>query len=267
MWQPDGAGHRAKIGVLTPHLDPVPESELNALAPTGVSIHSARVPLGMVGPNGEIVPQVGPEVARAFSEPPEADHAVRLLSPLKPDAIIYAFTSSSYILGAKGDARLKARLEEVSGGIPVVIQTMAVVDGLRALGARTIALIHPPWFTGELDELGASYFRNAGFDLVHHGPAELRSDYGDILPNQIHEWAAAHTPDEADVLVIGGGGFRAIGAVEALESTLDRPVLTGNQASLWAALRIAEVAEPLPTYGRVFGLLSRNKEAGSRLKS
>ena len=88
MWQPDGTGVDAKIGILTPHMDPVPESELMALAPQGVSIHAARVPLGMVGPDGKIIPIVGPDIARAFSEPPEVDHAVSLLAPLELSAII-----------------------------------------------------------------------------------------------------------------------------------------------------------------------------------
>ena len=47
-WMPDGAGTRAKIGVLTPHMDPVPESEYQAMAPDGVSVHVARVRLGMM---------------------------------------------------------------------------------------------------------------------------------------------------------------------------------------------------------------------------
>jgi hypothetical protein len=42
-WQSDGAGALARIGVLTPHFDPVPESELWAMAPPGVSIHASRV--------------------------------------------------------------------------------------------------------------------------------------------------------------------------------------------------------------------------------
>jgi hypothetical protein len=33
-------------------MDGVPESEFNAMAPIGVSIHAARVPLGIVGPDG-----------------------------------------------------------------------------------------------------------------------------------------------------------------------------------------------------------------------
>jgi maleate cis-trans isomerase len=44
MWQPDGWGWRARIGVLTPHGDIGPEAEFRAMAPEGVSIHAARVP-------------------------------------------------------------------------------------------------------------------------------------------------------------------------------------------------------------------------------
>lgn len=252
MWQADGAGSRARIGVLTPHLDPVPESEFQALAPEGVSIHAARVPLGMVGPDGEIVPRVDPDIARAFSQPPAVDDAAALLSALAPSAVVYAFTSSSYILGSEADARLRERLKARTQGIPVVIQTTALITALRALQADRIALIHPPWFSPELDALGAGYFEEQGVSVVHHAPANLRSDYGDIRPDQIYDWAKAHMPDSARALVIGGGGFRAIGAIDALEGALGRPVLSANQASFWCALRLSGVSDLVADYGQIF---------------
>ncbi len=252
MWQPDGSGLRARIGILTPHLDPVPESEFQALAPEGVSIHAARVPLGMVGPDGEIIPRIDPDIARAFSQPPAVDDAAALVSALTPSAVVYAFTSSSYILGSGADANLRERLEERIKGIPVVIQTTALVMALRALQADRSALIHPPWYSPELDALGAGYFQEQGVSVVYHGSAKLRSDYGDIRPDQIHEWAKAHVPDGADALVIGGGGFRAIGAIEALEATLGRPVLSANQASFWCALRVSGVDDLVSNYGQIF---------------
>ena len=252
MWQPDGAGSRARIGVLTPHLDPVPESEFQALAPDGVSIHAARVPLGMVGPDGEIIPRIDPDIARAFSQPPAVDHAAALLSALTPSAVVYAFTSSSYLLGPEGDALLRERLEARMNGIPVVIQTTALLTALRALQADSVALIHPPWFSPELDALGAGYFQEQGVSVVYHGSAKLRSDYGEVRPDQIFDWAKAHVPDSADALVIGGGGFRAIGAIDALEATLGRPVLSANQASFWCALRVSGVDDLVSNYGRIF---------------
>src|SRR5215472_4335967 len=113
LWQPDGAGWRARIGVLTPHFDGVPESECCTMAPAGISIHSARVPWD---------PSVG---ARAFAQPPHVDTAPELLAAAPLHAIIYGFTSSSYLLGPEADPVLKARLEQRTRGIPVVFPAVA----------------------------------------------------------------------------------------------------------------------------------------------
>src|SRR5262249_28913736 len=42
-WQQDGLGYRARIGLLTPNDDAVPESEFWTMAPEGVSVHVGRV--------------------------------------------------------------------------------------------------------------------------------------------------------------------------------------------------------------------------------
>lgn len=42
-WQPHGLAYRARIGLLTPNDDAVPESEFWTLAPEGVSVHVSRV--------------------------------------------------------------------------------------------------------------------------------------------------------------------------------------------------------------------------------
>jgi len=222
------------------------------MAPEGVSIHAARVPLGMVGDDGTIVPQVGGQVARAFSEPPHVDAAAALLAAAPLHAIVYAFTSSSYLLGTDGDAALKARLQKRTNPIPVVISTPAACTALRAVRARQIAIIHPPWFAADLDRSGAAYFERQGFDVVHHGPAPLRSDYGDVHPGEIYEWARKNVPASAEAVFIGGNGFRSIGVIQALEEDLGRPVLTANQVAFWHALRLAGVSASVSGYGLLF---------------
>ena len=251
-WMPDGAGTRARIGVLTPHLDAVPESEFQALAPDGVSIHAARVPLGMVGADGEIIPRVDATIAKAFAEPPAVDHAVSLLSAVSPGAIVFAFTSSSYILGPGEDVKLKDRLQQRTRNIPVIVQSDALVVALGALNARRIVLVHPPWFSDQLDELGVRYFEDSGFEVLGHGQAKLRDDYGDMTPEQIFDWVTTHTPEDTDVVVIGGGGFRAIGVINEIENSLNIPLLSANQASFWLALRMSGIEDRLDGYGRIF---------------
>ena len=117
---------------------------------------------------------------------------------------------------------------------------------------RRIALIHPPWFSADLDALGATYFAGSGLEVVAHGPARLRQTYGDMPPEDILDWAVRHTPDAAEAVVLGGGGFRAIGALAEIEREIGRPVISANQAAFWLALRMAGIGDDLPGYGSLF---------------
>jgi maleate isomerase len=248
--------------VLTPHFDPVPETEFQAMAPEGVSIHAARVALGTFGRDGNFSLERGPAAARAFAEPPNVDQAATLLASIPASVIVYAYTGSSYILGSAADEALKVRLETRTRGIPVVIPIPACCLALRTVGVRKIALIHPPWFTPELDASGANYFQDRGFDVVCHAPAPLRADFGEVPPAQIYEWARRHVPTSAEAIVMAGNGMRTIGMIDLLERDLGRPVLSANQVAFWYALHLAGVHVPVSHYGRIFA--TSPADAGDR---
>jgi maleate isomerase len=252
VWRADGWGWRARIGVLTPHADVGPESEFRALAPDGVSIHAARVPLAVMTPGGATTPAIALDPARAFADPPHVDEAAELLAAAPLHAIAYAFTSSSYARGAADDAALRARLEGRTRGIPVVITCAAAALALRALGAARLALIDPPWFSPELTAMGADYFRAHGVEVVHAAPAGLPSGQRLVHPGLLYEWARAHVPASAEAVFIGGNGFRAVGVIEALEADLGRPVLTANQVAFWQALRLSGARAAVTGYGALF---------------
>jgi len=206
MWQPDGWG-QTRIGILTPHADVVPESEFGALAPDGISIHAMRVPFGAYKPGGAMDRTLTDDPVRAFAEPPLVDDAAELLAAAPLHAIVYGFTSSSYVRGAGDDAALKIRLELRTRGIPVIVPCAAAVTALTVLAAKRLALINPPWFSAEMDVQGARYFQSQGFEVVHNGPAGLPSDQQAIRPSQLYEWVRTHTPESADAVFIGGNGF------------------------------------------------------------
>jgi maleate isomerase len=251
MWQPDGWG-QTRIGILTPHADVVPESEFGALAPDGISIHAMRVPFGAYKPGGAMDRTLTDDPVRAFAEPPLVDDAAELLAAAPLHAIVYGFTSSSYVRGAGDDAALKIRLELRTRGIPVIVPCAAAVTALTALAAKRLALINPPWFSAEMDVQGARYFQSQGFEVVHNGPAGLPSDQQAIRPSQLYEWVRTHTPESVDAVFIGGNGFRAIGVINALEEALGRPVLTANQVAFWHALRLSDSRMPIVGYGQIF---------------
>ena len=58
----------------------------------------------------------------------------------------------------------------------------------------------------------------------------------------------ADVPD-ADAVVLSGTGLPTIGVLEELERELRKPVISSNQASLWAALRLARITDAVADFG------------------
>ena len=142
-------------------------------------------------------PTIALEPVRAFADPPLVDDAAELLAAAPLHAIGFAFTSSSYVRGAADDEVLRQRLETRTHGIPVAICSVSAVLGLRALGARRVALVDPPWFSPELTALGVDYFTSQGFAIVHAASAGVPSEQRAINPGQLFEWVREHVPAEA----------------------------------------------------------------------
>lgn len=252
MWQPDGWDVRARIGVLTPHGDVGPESELQAMAPEGVRVHAARVPFGAMTVGGAMDPTIPLAPVQAFVEPPYIDEAAALLAAAPIDAIGIGFTSSSYAGGPEGERHVVERLMEHTAGIPVVATCAAAVAGLRLLEVERIAVFNPPWFDVELDRLGADYFTAQDLDVVRHRPCGLPSNQRSINPSELFTWVVEHTPDNAEAVFLGGNGFRTVGIISTLEADLQRPVVTANSALLWALLHNTHTTARPSTYGQLF---------------
>lgn len=239
-WQSDGAPTIGRLGVLTPDFDPTPESEMWTMAPPGVSLHSARVTRRRRDP-------------KAFAEPPNVDLATDQLVELSPRSILFAYTSSSYVLGAEGESAVRKRLEERAKGIRIVLTCDAATAALHLLGARRISLIHPPWFSEAVNKQGEIYFRMKGFDVVQCTRlAPARPLEVEIAPAELFDFVASHTPRSAEAVFIGGNGMRAVGAITALETRLGIPVLSANQVLLFDALNALGQAHSVRQYGKIF---------------
>jgi len=146
----------------------------------------------------------------------------------------------------------RVRLESRSGKIPVLFTCPAATEALRVLGAHRIGLIHPPWFTEEMNTQGMNYFRSQGFEVVRSTRISPARPFTEVSPPEVYEWTKTNVPRQAEAVFIGGNGLRAVGTIHALEEALGKPVLTANQVLLWQALRPMGVAPQVTHYGRVF---------------
>jgi maleate isomerase len=236
-------GALIRIGVLTPHRAIGPEAEFPAMAPGRVVTCVARV--SARGTTG----QPAASELRALTASP-LDEAAATLGASSVDAVAYASTTSAYAIGFEAEEALVSRLAGL--GTPVASTCASTVMALRVLGAERVALVHPPWFDTEENELGTAYFRSQGFDVVSTASAELPDDPRRISAADVYEWTCRNTSGDAEALFIGGNGFRAAAAVATLETELGRPVLTANQVLLWNLLAEVGAAFEVGGYGRLF---------------
>lgn len=257
----DAWGWRARIGILVIHKDAVPEAEIWAMAPPGVTVHTARFDSPRK-PGSDFTGNQG----AALAESPEIARGLEQLGQMRLDAICLCFGSSSFLAGAGFDEEFAVEASRKAGGTPVTTAPLAMVDAMRSLGIKRPQLVSPPWFTSTSYAAAEKYFAETGFAFA----GQMRFDLGpgwrslqtyeiydqggqwDVRPEEVYRQARANFTKGADGVLIPGSGFRALEAIEPLEADLGVPVVTSNQACLWQCLRIAGVLGRGMGVGRLF---------------
>jgi maleate isomerase len=253
--------HVVSIGVLTPHAAPGPEVELPDMAPGQVVVRVSRIPAPGATASAPGTPPTSSSGLRELTVPAALDNAVAAFAVGSVDVIGYASTSTGYAVGFDAESTMVDRLSQ-RWSLPVVSASLSGVAALQALHVQRVAVVHPPWFDDELNDLGAAYFRSQGFDAVSSESADLTNDPSRIEPSTIIEWITSHVSDDAEAVFIGGTGFRAARAIEALEARLGRPVVESNQALLWSILASVPADFEIGGYGQLFGQQPAPTDAG-----
>jgi maleate cis-trans isomerase len=60
---------------------------------------------------------------------------------------------------------------------------------------------------------------------------------------------------DIDALVVPGGNFPTLDSIAPWERQFGKPVITTNQAALWAIMRAMAISKPLPSWGRLLAQL------------
>src|SRR3989475_8361689 len=128
----------------------------------------------------------------------------------------------------------------------------AVGRAVRALGARRVAIVSP--YSEAVNERAARYFETKhGLDTVALEGFGATDAYaiGQLGPQHAREAFARIDRPEIEVFVVPGGNFPTMSSVAFWEREFKKPVVTTNQASIWAMLRAFNGADRLPAFGRL----------------
>ena len=199
------------------------EPDFYAMAPMGVTIHTARMRLSEVTPDA-LVRMAG-----------DTERAAGLLADAGVDIIVYGCTTGSLVGGVEWEEGLVGRIEEETG-IPAVSTSSAVVEALRSLGAKRIGVATP--YSEELNGLEKSFLEDLGFQVTGiRGLGLLDNlDIGRVGRGTLED-ITREVADEADAVFISCTNLPVVGLIEEFEKEFNRPVVTSNQVSMWAALR------------------------------
>ena len=155
-------------------------------------------------------------------------------------------------------------------GARFVMAGQCLVDGLRALGARTITVANG-YYRKDWSKGINGYLEAAGFEILWAGDLidqGLVSDHEDKLrieaetlwdyPDHIMIAAAVDAfrrAPEADAIVQTGAGFRMLQVVDAIEGQTGKPLVASDFALYWAMLKHLGLPAA-PGFGHLLSTLS-----------
>lgn len=261
----DNWGSRARIGMFIVGSEAVPEAEWWAMLPQGVSVHAARITAPAPWARWR-------EDRSGVALADDLERGARQFASMRLSAVVIGHSSSSFVGGKGWD---EAVVESLAGILPDTIVTTNGLDtiaALRASGVQRPYLVLPAWFNDATVAAGVRYFDDHGLAPAGHLHYDPGPNWRDVPPGEmyprglgfeqqvepLHAQIVAGCPDDADGILIAGTGFRCVAILDGLERTLNRPVLSANQASLWHCLRLAGVPAEIPGYGRLLTNTNRD---------
>lgn len=238
-FMPDGDGYKARIGLIYMASSIVMDAEMSAMSAPGVSVHTTRIEL----------PKVTVEGIEAMMNAPELEQAAKLLASAPIDVLCFGGTSASFLHGTSYDHALIAKLKKWAPGIQVTTASTATLAALKAVNAGPIALATP--YVDEVHVRAIRFLEENGHPVVSHKNLGIDTDHAlaEVPLEEVYRFVRSVDSADATAIFISCTNFRSVGAIEALETALGKPVISAIQASFWHSVGLITNEGCKPGYG------------------
>lgn len=230
---------RGTVGVIQPTYRPGALDELYKLLPDGIAV----IPLFVGFRDG---------TADEFRGALDAiESKVRELAEVGVELILPQGAPPWMVHGLAREREILASWSQKYGR-PVRSPGPDQSDAMRALHMHRIVGI--TYFTGELNDVFAQYFVDAGFDVLAMEGLDVPFDQVGKLSSQVvyaHAKRVLRRHPQADGLYLLGAGWRVLDILDTLEEDLEIPVVHSTTSRVWAIQRFFRVRQRLQGYGRL----------------
>lgn len=199
------------------------------LCPHGVSMHYARM-------GGYDLHEIPDENQMASMGTADLSEPLRLIAGVKPDIILYGCTSATLTHGPDFDRALSTKIR-LDLGIPTITAAGALVHALKSMRISKIGFASP--YVSNINKTAVDFLNASGFKVVSSANIDGTLDnhgQGSLVPEQICALARKANSEDSQAIVLSCTDMRAVETVNQLESELNKPIITSNQAMLFTAL-------------------------------
>ena len=177
------------------------------------------------------------------------DLAARQLATTSPDVAIYMCTSGSFKDGQDGNQAIKNRLAELVPGAKTMTTSEAIVGGIQAFGMKRVVMTTP--YDQDLTNREVEFLAYHGVTVTDFNFLDIEDnlDRGDLPAGEWLKHAKRLDYAEADGFFLSCGNVRTLDIIDTLEAESGLPVVSSTQATIWMALRLAGIDEPIPGFG------------------
>jgi maleate isomerase len=229
---------QARIGLIIPSSNRLTEPQFNRYAPPGVDTHVTR--LRMTGRYRKPLTVLKPALV-------EASEA---LSDVNPGIIVFHCTANSMENGLSHEAAIVEIIEKASG-CPTLTTAQAITQAFNHFAIKKLVLISP--YVQATNEHEVHYLKEAGYTVVHELGLALESNgYSAVTPEEWKKIVRENARADADGYFLSCTNTRMIEAVPGIEQEMDKPVISSNQATLWACLKQLGISHNDNRLGRLF---------------
>lgn len=235
-----------RVGLVVPSSNVTVETEMPALLArhreAQFSFHSSRMRMQAVSP----------EQLRAMNA--QRERCILELGDAGIDAVLYACLVALMVAGPGEHQRVEGLIAEqlATGGSDAAVRSSAgaLVEGLRALDAKSIVLVTP--YMRPLAEKVVEYIEAEGIRVLDWRALEVsdNAEVGCIPGERVMDAARSLNLTGADALVISACvQMPSLPLVQAAEDEFGIPVLSAATAGAYSLLRALDLPVDLPNAG------------------
>jgi len=220
-----------KIGVLVPFTNVNLEPDMQLLCPPGCTMHFER--LG--GYDAHAIPGAEQMAGLGASDLTES---IRLVSGIRPAAVLYGCTSATLTHGPEFDKNLATEIKQESasyGVKPICITAAgALIEAIKSLQANRVGFASP--YLGEINDIAVDFMESEGITTVELADIGRELDnYGqsELTPDEVFELAMRVNKPNVEAIVLSCTDMRAVEVIGRLEQATGKPVVTSNQAMIY----------------------------------